>query len=68
MQHQNIDLYSCIECESQSFKLLFYLKQIFVITGDPFRVEGPGQLPPFPPPLNPVMVTMKLTKNAAVSR
>ena len=49
MQHQNIDLYSCIACESQSFKRIFYLKQIFVITGGPLGAEGPGQLPRCPP-------------------
>jgi len=35
---------------------MFYLKQINVITGGPLGAEGPGQLPPLPPPLNPALV------------
>jgi len=53
MQDRNIYLYSCIACESQSFKRVFYLNQIFVVTGGPLRPEGPGQLPPFPPLIRP---------------
>ena len=45
MQHRNIYLYSCIACESQSLKGVFYLKQIFVIKGGSLVAEGPGQLP-----------------------
>jgi len=54
MQHQDIFLYSCIACESQSLKGVFYLKQIFVITGGPLGAEVPGQLPRFSP-LNPAL-------------
>jgi len=55
MQHRNIYLYFCIACEWQSLKRVFYLKQIFVIKGDPLGVEGPGQLPPLPHPFNPAL-------------
>jgi len=51
MQDRNIYLYSCIACESQSLKGLFYLKQIFVYHRRLLGAEGPGQLPPLPPPL-----------------
>jgi len=45
-------LYSCVSFASQQFfKQILYLKQINVITGGPLGAEGPGQLPPLPPPL-----------------
>jgi len=56
MQHRNKDLYSFIACESQSFKRVFYLKQILVITEGALGAEGQGQLPPLPHPLNPALV------------
>jgi len=50
-----IELYSCIASESQkSFKRVFYLKQVSVITGGPLAVRGLGKLPPLPP-LNPAL-------------
>ena len=49
-QHQNIDLYSFIACEPQSFKRVFYLKQIFVITGAPLERRARGNCPRCPPP------------------
>jgi len=49
LQHRNTDLYSCITSESQFFKGVFYLKQIFIITGCPLGVRGLGQLPHLPP-------------------
>ena len=48
LQHRDIFLYSCIVCESQSLKGVFYLKQIFVITGAPWIV-GPGAIAPVAP-------------------
>ena len=50
MQHQDTDMYSCIACESQSFKQVFYLKQMFVITGGPSWSGGPGAISPVAPP------------------
>jgi len=54
MQHRNIYLHSYIACESQSLKGVFYLKQIFVITGGPLERRARGNCPP---PLNPDLVT-----------
>jgi len=54
MQHQNIYLYSCVACESQSLKGVFYLKEIFVITGAPLERRAQGnchRCPPFNPAL-----------------
>ena len=51
MQDRNIYLYSCIACESQSFKRVFYLIQIFVITGGPLERRARGNCP-IAPPLN----------------
>jgi len=48
LQHQNIDLCSCIASESQFFEGVFYLKQIITITGLPWS-EGPGSITPVAP-------------------
>jgi len=55
MQDQiHLYLYSCIAFESQSFKRVFYLKQIFVITGTPLERRARGNCPRFPP-FNPAL-------------
>ena len=65
MQDQiHLYLYSCIACESQSFKRVFYLKQIFVITGAPLERRARGNCPP--PQSGPVHVGV--LRNAIVSR
>jgi len=49
-EEYNIELYSCVACESQKFfKRVFYLKHINFMTGDPLASGSPGQLPPLPP-------------------
>jgi len=53
MQHRNRDLYSCIACESQSFKRVFYLKHIFVITGAPLERRARGNCPHCPSLIRP---------------
>ena len=45
MQHRNIQLYSCISCESKFFKRILYLKQIDVITGAPLERRVLGNCP-----------------------
>ena len=57
-----IELYSCISFESrQFFKRIFYLKQGNVIMWRPLRAEGPGQLPPLSPSLNPALRNIEAT-------
>ena len=57
MQDRNIYLYSCIACESKIFKRIFYLKQIFDITGGTLEWRVRGNCPRCPPPLNPDLGT-----------
>jgi len=65
----DIKLYSCISFESrQFFKRKFYLKQTYAITGGPHGEEGPGQLPQFPPPLNPALAVAHMVRFALKSR
>jgi len=60
MQHRNIELHSCISSESrQSFKRVFFFKQINVITGIPLERRTRG-IAPFPPTLNPTLAAAML--------
>ena len=61
-QHWNINLYSSIACEPQSFKRVFYLKQIFVIAGTPLERRARGNCPRSP--LNPALVTITLQQTS----
>ena len=67
LQHRNIDLYSCIGSQSQFFKGVFYLKQIFIIMGCTLGVRGPGQLTPLPP-LDPALSAGAFTNQRESTR
>ena len=65
MQDQiHLYLYSCIACESQSFKRVFYLKQIFVITGAPLERRARGNCPRCPPLIRPWLQAESKCKRA----
>ena len=52
VEEYNIELNSCVACESQQFfKQVFYLKDINFMMGGPLASGSPGQLPPWRPPL-----------------